>query len=74
MSDDTPANDGTEEVDVTKAWAANEGQKGKAKKLRTFAGLSWFVAIATEIGAIVLLLKNTFDSGGLGLMLSLIHI
>ena len=72
MSDDTPANDGTEEVDVTKAWAANEGQKSKAKKLRTFAGLSWFEAIATEIGAIVLLLKTTFDSGGLGLMIGLL--
>ena len=61
MADNEPT---TEEVDVTKAWEASEGQKGQAKKLRTFAGVSWFVAIATEIGAIVLLLRNTFDSGG----------
>ena len=69
MADNEPT---TEEVDVTKAWAASEGQKGQAKKLRTFAGLSWFVAIATEIGAIVLLLRNTFDSGGMALLIGLL--
>ena len=57
-------NETTQEVDVTQAWAATQDQKGKAKKLRLFASLSWLVAIGTEIGAIVLLLKN----------LSLIHI
>ena len=56
MADNEPT---IEEVDVTKAWAASEGQKGQAKKLRTFAGLSWFVAIATEIGAIVLPVSYT---------------
>ena len=60
-----------EEVDVTKAWAATQDQKGKAKKLRIFAGLSWLVAIGTEIGAIVLLMKNTFDQGGLALLIGL---
>jgi len=60
------------ETDVTKAWAASQDQKGQAKKLRTFAGLSWLVAIGTEIAAIVLLLKNTFDQGGLALMIGLL--
>jgi len=64
-------NENTEEVDVTKAWAATQDQKGKAKKLRIFAGLSWLVAIGTEIGAIVLLMKNTFDQGGLALLIGL---
>lgn len=64
-------NENTEEVDVTKAWAATQDQKGKAKKLRIFAGLSWLVAIGTEIGAIVLLMKNTFDQGGLTLLIGL---
>jgi len=64
-------NENTEEVDVTKAWAATQDQKGKAKKLRIFAGLSWLVAIATEIGAIVLLMKDTFNQGGLGLLIGL---
>lgn len=69
MSDNTP---NEEEVDVTKAWAATQDQKGKAKKLRTFAGLSWLVAIGTEIGAIVLLLKNKFDEGNLALLIGLL--
>ena len=64
-------NENTEDVDVTKAWAATQDQKGKAKKLRIFAGLSWLVAIGTEIGAIVLLMKNTFDQGGLALLIGL---
>jgi len=60
------------EIDVTNAWQASQDQKGKAKKLRLMAGGSWFVAIATEIAAIVLLLKNTFDSGGLVLLVGLL--
>lgn len=64
-------NENTEDVDVTKAWAATQDQQGKAKKLRLFAGLSWLVAIGTEIGAIVLLLKNTFDQGGMMLLIGL---
>ena len=64
-------NENTEDVDVTKAWAATQDQKGKAKKLRIFAGLSWLVAIGTEIGTIVLLMKNTFDQGGLALLIGL---
>ena len=60
------------EEDVTKAWAATQDQKGKAKKLRIFAGLSWLVAIGTEIGAIVLLLKDKFNEGNLALMIGLL--
>ena len=67
MAEDTP----TEEVDVTQAWQATQDQKSSAKKLRIFAGLSWLVAIGTEIAAIVLLMKNTFDSGGMGLLIGL---
>lgn len=58
--------------DVTAAWAATQEQKGKAKKLRIFASASWFVAIATEIAAIVLVLKNTFNNGGMALMIGLL--
>ena len=67
MTENTP----TEEVDVTQAWQATQDQKSSAKKLRIFAGLSWLVAIGTEIAAIVLLMKNTFDSGGMGLLIGL---
>ncbi len=59
-------------IDVTNAWQASQAQKSKAKKLRLFAGGSWFVAIATEIGAIVLLLKNKFDDGNLVLLIALL--
>jgi len=62
----------TEEVDVTKAWAATQDQKGKAKKLRTFAGLSWLVAIGTEIFAIFQLLGDKFNEGNLPLMIGLL--
>ena len=64
-------NENTEPVDVTKAWAASQDQKGAAKKLRTFAGLSWLVAIGTEIAAIVLLMKDTFNNGGMALLIGL---
>ncbi len=59
------------EQDVTKAWAATQDQKGKAKKLRTFAALSWIVAIGTEIAGIILILKNKFDQGNLALLIGL---
>jgi len=73
MSDDKPAVETpSEEIDVTNAWQASQDQKGKAKKLRLMAGGSWFVAIATEIAAIVLILKKTFNSGGLVLMIALL--
>jgi len=72
MSDDKSAPETGADVDVTKAWAATQDQKGKAKKLRIFAALSWLVAIGTEIGAIVLLMKNTFDQGGMALLIGLL--
>lgn len=65
-------NENTEEVDVTKAWAATQDQKGQAKKLRIFAALSWVVAIGTEIVGAVLILKNKFDQGGLVLLVGLL--
>jgi len=69
---DNDSNTDTNEVDVTKAWQATHDQKSKAKKLRTFAGLSWLVAIGTEIAGIVLLLKNKFDEGNLALLIGLL--
>ena len=72
MSDTEPTAGAETEIDVTQAWQASNDQKGKAKKLRLMAGGSWFVAIATEIAAIVLVLKNKFDSGGLVLLIGLL--
>jgi len=59
-------------IDVTNAWQASQDQKGKAKKLRMFAGLSWLVAIGTEIAAIVLVIKDKFNQGGLALLIGLL--
>ena len=72
MSETEPGTEVETEVDVTKAWQATNDQKAKAKKLRLMAGGSWFVAIATEIAAIVLLLRDTFNSGGLVLLIGLL--
>lgn len=69
MTETTPE---TEDVDVTKAWAATQDQKGQAKKLRTFAALSWVVAIGTEIAGIIMILKNKFDAGNLALLIGLL--
>jgi len=71
MADNKPTEE-TAEVDVTKAWAATQDQKGKAKKLRMFAGLSWVVAIGTEIAGIVLILRNKFDQGNMALLIGLL--
>ena len=73
MSDTEPtAGAEKAEIDVTNAWQASQDQKGKAKKLRLMAGGSWLVAIGTEIAAIVLLMKDTFNSGGLVLLIGLL--
>lgn len=72
MSETEPGTETETEVDVTAAWQATNDQKAKAKKLRLMAGGSWFVAIATEIGAIVLLMRDTFNSGGLALLIGLL--
>jgi len=65
-------NEPTEKVDVTNAWQASQGQKGKAKKLRTFAIVSWVIAIGTEIAGAVLVLRNTFDSGNMALLIGIL--
>jgi len=72
MSDTEPTPGVEAEIDVTNAWQASNDQKAKAKKLRLMAGGSWFIAIGTEIAAIVLLLKDTFNSGGLVLLIGLL--
>ena len=68
MSDEKPA----AEVDVTKAWAATQDQKGKAKRLRIYALLAWAVAIGTEIVGIVMLKQHKFDQGNLVLLIGLL--
>jgi len=62
----------TETADVTNAWQASQDQKNKAKKLRMFAIISWIIAIGTEIAAIILVVKDTFNQGGLALMIGLL--
>jgi hypothetical protein len=68
MSDEKPA----AEVDVTKAWAASQGQKDSAKKLRIYAALCWVVAIGTEIFGIVSLKQGKFQSGNLPLLIGIL--
>lgn len=68
MTDNEPA----VKVDVTQAWQASQNQKGSAKKLRIFAALAWLVAIGTEIAAIVMLKKGTFNDGNLALLIGLL--
>ena len=68
MPDDKPA----AEVDVTKAWAATQDQKGTAKRLRIYAALAWVVAIGTEVFGIVMLKQHKFDSGNLALLIGIL--
>ena len=68
MTDNQP----TPELDVTKAWAATQDQKGAAKRLRLFAALAWVVAIGTEIAGIVMLKRHMFDHGNLALLIGLL--
>jgi len=68
MSEDKPA----AEVDITKAWAATQGQKSAAKRLRIYAALAWIVAIGTEIAGIVMLKQHKFDHGNLPLLIGLL--
>ena len=65
-------NQAPEQVDVTKAWAATQDQKGKAKSLRIYAALCWLVAIGTEIAGIVMLKQHKFDHGNLALLIGLL--
>ena len=68
MTDDKPAAG----VDVTKAWAATQGQKDAAKRLRIFAWLAWIVAIGGEIAGLYLLRQHMFDSGNLPLLIGIL--
>ena len=68
MSDNKPADD----VDVTKAWRASQGQESAAKRLRIYAALAWAVAIGAEIAGIVMLLKGKFDHGNMALLIGLL--
>lgn len=72
MSDEKQAAETAADTDITKAWAATQDQKGKAKKLRIFASLSWAVAIGAEIFGIMMLLKNKFDEGNLALLIGIL--
>jgi hypothetical protein len=58
MSDNKP--------DVTKAWAANQGQKSAASRLRLFAWICWIVAIVAEGVGIYFLMHHKFDAGNNG--------
>jgi hypothetical protein len=58
--------------DVTKDWAASQGQKSEASRLRIFAALAWLVAIGGEIYGIVLLYRHKFDHGNLPLLIGLL--
>ena len=62
----------TEDVVVTKAWRATQGQKSSATRLRIFAAISWAVAICGEIAGIVLLFKHKFDHGNLPLLIGIL--
>ncbi len=68
MTDETPSS----QVDVTKAWAASQTQKGSAKKLRIYAALCWLVAIGTEVAGIVMLKQGKFQSGNMALLIGLL--
>ena len=70
MSDEKPA----PQVDVTKAWAASQGQKDAAKKLRIYAILCWVVAIGTEIAGIVMLRQGKFQHGNMALLIGLLDV
>jgi hypothetical protein len=68
MSDNKP----TDDVDVTKEWRANQGQKSAASRLRIFAAISWVIAIAAEVAGVVMLRQHKFDHGNLPLLIGLL--
>ena len=59
MSDNKPTN----KPDVTKDWAASQGQKSAASRQRMYAWICWLIAIAGELVGIYLLLHHKFDTG-----------
>lgn len=68
MTDNTPGS----ETDVTKAWAATQGQKSAASRLRIYAAVSWVVAIGAEIAGIVMLRQHKFDHGNMALLIGIL--
>ncbi|MBC7636118.1 MAG: hypothetical protein H7251_11000 [Acetobacteraceae bacterium] len=68
MSDNEP----NAPVDVTKAWAATQDQKGAAKRLRIYAALAWVAAIGAEIAGIVMLKQGKFQHGNMALLIGLL--
>jgi hypothetical protein len=58
--------------DVTKDWAATQGQKSAAGRLRIFAVLAWIVAIGGEAAGIYLLKQHKFDNGNLPLLIGIL--
>jgi hypothetical protein len=59
-------------ADVTKDWAATQGQKADAFRHRIYAGLCWAIAICGEIAGIVMLRQHKFDHGNMPLLLGLL--
>ena len=68
MADDKPGADS----DISSEWRATHGQKSAATRLRIFAGISWLIAIGTEIAGVVLLRQHKFDHGNLPLLIGLL--
>ena len=68
MAAEKPAADS----DITQEWRATHGQKSAATRLRIFAGISWLIAIATEVAGVVLLRQHKFDHGNLPLLIGLL--
>jgi hypothetical protein len=68
MADNKPADD----VDVTKAWRATQGQASAAMRLRIFAAVAWAVAIGGEIAGIVFLRQGKFDHGNMALLIGIL--
>ncbi|MBS0478909.1 MAG: hypothetical protein JSR79_06375 [Proteobacteria bacterium] len=68
MADEKP----TEEVDVTKAWRATQGQQSAATRLRIFAAVAWVVAIGSEIAGVVMLRQGKFNQGHMALLIGIL--
>src|SRR3954449_4184454 len=68
MADEKPAADS----DISSEWRATHGQKSAATRLRIFAGVSWLIAVGTEIAGVVLLRQHKFDHGNLPLLIGLL--
>ena len=67
MTDNKPA-----ERDVTKDWQASQSQKSSAFNLRIMAAVSWLIAIAGEIYAVIQVLQGKFSAATQGANLQLL--